>query len=206
RGEAIRCLAESGFLGIALDFSPDATVMAHETLRRAAGPLRASGVLGFATKLPLASGSVGVVLLLDVVEHLAAVDLWRALGEAKRVLAPGGALVVHTSPNLWYYRFGYPLYRALERLRGHELPKDPRDRNPWLKPMHVNEQTPRTLRRSLRAAGFDVRRLLLRPADPAPGEPDRRLRRLLGWVAGLPGLRNVLCNDIFAVACPESRR
>lgn len=206
RGEAIRSLAEAGFPCFALDFSPDAAVLARETLRRAAGPVRAAGVLGLAAELPLANESVETVLLLDVVEHLAAADLPRVLGEVRRVLAPGGVLVVHTAPNLRYYRFGYPLYRAIERARGHTLPKDPRDRNPYLGSMHVNEQTPGTLRQTLRQAGFEIRRLLLRPADPAPGEPDRRLRRLLVWIAGRPGLRNVLCNDIFVVACPESRR
>jgi len=51
---------------------------------------------GDATRLPFASGSFDVVLLNDIIEHLAE-DLGRAmLAEVFRVLRPGGRLVVDT--------------------------------------------------------------------------------------------------------------
>ena len=53
--------------------------------------------------LPLASGSVDVVIMSEIIEHL--VDTDAALAEARRVLAPGGWLLLST-PNLaaWYNR------------------------------------------------------------------------------------------------------
>jgi SAM-dependent methyltransferase len=53
--------------------------------------------------LPLASGSVDVVIMSELIEHL--VDTDAALAEAGRVLVPGGRLLLST-PNLaaWYNR------------------------------------------------------------------------------------------------------
>ncbi len=53
--------------------------------------------------LPLASGSVDVVIMSELIEHL--VDTDAALDEAARVLVPGGRLLLST-PNLaaWYNR------------------------------------------------------------------------------------------------------
>jgi SAM-dependent methyltransferase len=53
--------------------------------------------------LPLASGSVDVVIMSELIEHLVDTDV--ALTEAGRVLVPGGSLLLST-PNLaaWYNR------------------------------------------------------------------------------------------------------
>jgi SAM-dependent methyltransferase len=68
--------------------------------RRGVAAVRAS-IDGFG--LPLASGSVDVVLMSELIEHLADTDA--ALLEARRVLVPGGTLLLST-PNLaaWYNR------------------------------------------------------------------------------------------------------
>jgi SAM-dependent methyltransferase len=55
------------------------------------------------TGLPVKSGSVDVVIMSEVIEHL--VDTDSAIEEARRVLKPGGSLLLST-PNLaaWYNR------------------------------------------------------------------------------------------------------
>jgi SAM-dependent methyltransferase len=55
------------------------------------------------TGLPVRSGSVDVVIMSEVIEHL--VDTDSAIEEARRVLKPGGSLLLST-PNLaaWYNR------------------------------------------------------------------------------------------------------
>jgi SAM-dependent methyltransferase len=76
----------------------------------AAGPLKRAAERGLTlvrgsldTGLPFASGSVDVVILSEVVEHL--VDTDGGLAELYRVLRPGGHLVLST-PNLaaWFNR------------------------------------------------------------------------------------------------------
>ena len=94
--------------------------------------------------------------MLDVVEHLHPHELARVLDEVHRVLRPGGQLIAHTMPNLWYYRWGYPLYRVVQRLRGQHLPTNPRERWSYSE-VHVNEQTPLSLYRVLRQSNFATR-------------------------------------------------
>jgi demethylmenaquinone methyltransferase/2-methoxy-6-polyprenyl-1,4-benzoquinol methylase len=53
-------------------------------------------VLGDARRLPLATGSADAVLALDVLDLFSTPDLGRVLGEARRVLRPGGRLCVVT--------------------------------------------------------------------------------------------------------------
>jgi ubiquinone/menaquinone biosynthesis C-methylase UbiE len=155
--------------------------------------------LGFqqsdAQALPLASDSFDVVIMADLVEHLTPRALDAALGEARRVLKPGGRLVIHTMPNLWYYRFGYPLFRFYQSLQGIDLPKDPRQR--WgFEHLHVNEQTPASLKRALRGSGFKTKVWLELGGQDDLGPITKTITRGL---ARLPVLRQTLCNDIYAI-------
>lgn len=67
-----------------------------------------------ATDLPLADGSVDAVLMLDIVEHVESPE--RALAEARRVLRPGGVLVVSVPHRgLLQGLDSLNVYRALRR-------------------------------------------------------------------------------------------
>jgi ubiquinone/menaquinone biosynthesis C-methylase UbiE len=68
-----------------------------------------------ACSLPFANRSFDIVFMLDIVEHLYPKELNQTLQEAHRVLKENGKLIVHTMPNIWYYRLGYPFYRFLQR-------------------------------------------------------------------------------------------
>ena len=154
-----------------------------------------------AQRLPLASASADVVFMLDVVEHLNPAELQATLDEAWRVLKPGGRLVVHTMPNLWYYRWGYPLYRGLQGLRGQRLPADPRQR--WsYSHVHVNEQTPPRLVRTLRGSRFQTRVWLASTVD-YNYEPNRLVRWGMGFLTRAWPFRYIFCNDIFAIGVKD---
>jgi SAM-dependent methyltransferase len=117
--------------------------------RQASGPglgLTAASVV----ELPFAAASFDAVVLSEVLEHLA--DDRRALGEAFRVLAPGGLLVV-TVPHARYPFLWDPLNRTLEAVLGTAIRRGPLA-GIWAG--HVRLYTPEALRARIEAAGFTV--------------------------------------------------
>lgn len=151
-----------------------------------------------ATAIPFTDNYFDRVLMLDVVEHLYPWELQQSYQEIWRVLKSGGQLIIHTAPNLWYYQYGYPIYRLLNCLRGHKLPVNPRDRFKFHQ-THVNEQSILSLKRQLSQAGFEVTSWLTHiPKDTTP----------LPWLARLitpvlynvPPLLWIFRNDLFAIA------
>ena len=110
---------------VGLDPAPEAA----RYCRRRALPM----VLGSGLELPFADGSFDAVLALDVIEHVP--DDVAMLREARRVLRPGGTLVVTVPALPW-------LWSAHDDVNH-----------------HYRRYTLATLRRSLRAGGFLPRRI-----------------------------------------------
>jgi ubiquinone/menaquinone biosynthesis C-methylase UbiE len=200
RGELLHHSAARGAMAFGVDYAEAAIEISRRLKRHhesAGHPGQIHLQLASGLALPYRANSFDIAFLLDVVEHLHHKELSRTLSEIYRVLVPGGRLVVHTMPNLWYYRLGYPLFRGFQRLRGVRLPKNPRSR--WdYSDVHVNEQTPRSLGRSLSAAGFKVV-VWLQSTDNYQREPNRFVRAMMNFLAGTPPFRWIFCNDIFAV-------
>jgi SAM-dependent methyltransferase len=124
-----------------------------------------------ATALPFADGSVGALVLFDVLHHLPAPA--RFFAEAVRVLRPGGRVILcepHVSP------LSFPIYRFFheERL---ELDVDPLAEVPPGDPFDANQAIPTLLLGRARAdfeRRFPSLRLVLHqrlagPAYPASG-------------------------------------
>jgi SAM-dependent methyltransferase len=187
RGELLAVAVELGAAhAYGIEYSPDAVRMAATTLERHGVGAKAEVLLADARRVPLDDGIADLVCLVDVAEHLTPEELHGALLEARRVLKPGGRVVIHTMPNRLIYSVTYPVLRlALGHAR---WPKDPR--NHLERMMHVNEQTVRSLRRSLTAAGFaaDVELGAWVYTDFLPGGRGRRLYELLARVRPLAQL------------------
>lgn len=96
-GLMVENLVRAGYRVVGLDRLPEGLTVARQ-LGGGAWPVQSE-----ATRLPLRSGVFGGVLLLDVLEHVEEKEL---LHEVRRILAPGGVLVITVPaiPWLWSYR------------------------------------------------------------------------------------------------------
>ena len=200
RGEIILQCAKQGSIAWGIDYAFPALELAKEAIHDSSDQ-ESMNMIGIqqanAQHLPFMNDSADVVFMLDLVEHLLPEELKRALVETFRILKPGGRLIIHTMPNLWYYHFGYPVYRFIQSLRGEELPEDPRKR--WsYSHVHVNEQTPRTLKKALIASGFQTK-VWLQSTVSYEYEKNLIVRRGMEFLTTVPPLRTIFCNDIFAV-------
>ncbi len=220
RGEAALQAVRRGARVTALDYSLGSLSLAARSLSMlpARDPRRERALLvaAEAGRLPLPDACADRVLLLDLVEHLHDWQLRALLAEIHRIIRPGGYVIIHTLPNRWALALVYPLLRLL-------VPDLPRQvRSDYERRVHVNEQSPRSLRRSLEAAGFEARvwveEWTTRQAGRGAGRdyPDAAraagyaalgrsgFRRAARWLMRTPA-RSGVGNDIFALACPARR-
>ncbi|MBT2509055.1 class I SAM-dependent methyltransferase [Streptomyces sp. ISL-98] len=135
--------------------------------------------------LPFGNGAAQAILFSEVIEHL--VDPDSALDELRRVLAPGGHLMLST-PNLaaWYNRalllagvqpvFSEVSLRAIHGRPGREVVG------------HLRLYTARALREFLTASGFEVIRIAGAPFHGVP----RALRPLDRLACAAPSAASIL--------------
>jgi cyclopropane fatty-acyl-phospholipid synthase-like methyltransferase len=204
RGEVVVHCGLGGADAVGIDYSKAGLRLAQQAIVYANGLARVGWrrphlSLGNARQLPFQDDAFDRAIMGDVVEHLYPEDLRAALAETYRVLVPGGQLLIHTMPNLWYYRYGYPLFRLVQRVRGISLPADPRDRFRFSH-VHVNEQTPRMLRKTLAESPFSHWRIWLHDyREYAQYGPVMRCAMKL--LVSVPLINKVFCDDIFVLAC-----
>ncbi|MGA2037797.1 MAG: methyltransferase domain-containing protein [Bryobacteraceae bacterium] len=148
RGELSIALAKLGFAVTGIDYSPDAIALAESAKSATGDPsLKVQFVCDDLIRAPL-DGSYDAVVAADVVEHLAPAELDELYQRIAAQLADDGLFVIHTFPNSWYYRYEHARKLRIARSVGAYLPLNPRSHYERL--MHINEQSPRVLRRQLR--------------------------------------------------------
>lgn len=152
RGEVSIHLARLGHDVTAVDYSESAIELARAAFERAValgGPrLKISFHRSDVNALQL-SGDYNVAVASDMIEHLAPAELDCLYGRLSAHLAPLGMFVVHTTPSAWFYRYEYARRVREAGKIGAYLPREPRTR--YEKMMHINEQSPRILKRQLSA-------------------------------------------------------
>ena len=148
RGEIGVHLAAMGHKVLAVDYSESAINLARTAAEAAGVRSRIGFHRGDVNQVRL-SGLYDVAVASDLIEHLSPAELDCLYSRIAAHLAPEGLLVIHTFPNAWYYKYEHP--RRLREARKLEayVPLEPRSRYEEL--MHINEQSPRVLKRQLRA-------------------------------------------------------
>ena len=216
RGELPIYCASIGAEAVGIDYSEDSLELARQGAR-----IHDPGVQARCSfrsmdcqHLDFPDATFDRVFMLDVIEHLNPSEAIASLSEIRRVLRPNGRLLIHTEPNLNFVKLMLPMYesRALHWLLRPlmvAVTGSPIAFGPDRARVHVNEQSPRTLRRALREAGMVGRvwttglygwgELL---------EPRQMLKRVLltGWpVTMVPPLRPVFGVNVWAIAAPAAR-
>lgn len=147
RGELTYYLAKQGFTVTAIDYSQSAIDLAEQCF---ASDDELKQKVQFhcdnccTVKL---SGKYDLALASDVIEHLAFQEVEALYQKVAQFLNSDGLFIVHTFPNLWYYCYEYPRRRRIATSVGAYLPPQPRSRYELL--MHINEQSPRILKKQL---------------------------------------------------------
>lgn len=107
-------LLRSGYCLVETDVSPGQLAEARRLHRESGFGERSLHLLADASRLPFADASFDGILMVASLHHLP--DPAGALAEARRVLRPGGLLVLGTEPNDWQNRTIYPIGKVLLRL------------------------------------------------------------------------------------------
>lgn len=147
RGELTYYFANQGFSVTSVDYSPKAIELAKTCFHAEAH---------LAAQVKFICGDVGDVVLSDrydlavasdVIEHLSPAEVEALYHRVAQHIHKNGLFIIHTFPNLWYYQYHYPRQRKIAAAVGAYLPVQPRSRYELL--MHINEQSPRVLKKQL---------------------------------------------------------
>lgn len=158
RGELLLNCAFKNAFAFGIDYSPDALHIINEAI--ACKPVdirrRIKLQLADARHLPFKKEVFDIVFITDVLELLSLAESETLLKAVHFVLKPKGVLAIHTAPNKWYFRFGYPFYRLLRLINdGEVLPIKPR-RSPY-DYLYINEQNFFSFKYLLRRNNFTGR-------------------------------------------------
>lgn len=183
RGELLAVAVKMGAArAVGVEYAEAAVAMANQTLEAHGVTDKAEVILADARAIPIDDETADLVTLLDVVEHLSPDELARTLREARRVMKPGGRLLIHTFPTRTMYDVTYRLQRMWPGRRS--WPKEPR--NEYELAMHINEQSVWSLGKALKEAGFSQSKAELGEWVYTSWLTDQRAAKLYHRLAKVP--------------------
>jgi predicted O-methyltransferase YrrM len=147
RGELAYALTKAGAIVEAVDYSESAIALTKQVFRnedelRRKVTIKCEDITQLSGAQPFDR-----IIASDLIEHLRPEELDKMYANFSSQLAIGGELIIHTFPNLWFYKYGYERKRRIVRQQGGFLSPEPRTHYERL--MHINEQSPRVLKRQL---------------------------------------------------------
>lgn len=163
RGEMAYQAALKGASVIGLDYSTEAIKLSNKIKPPRSGKLSFHLLKGH--KLPIRNHSIDVIFFVDVIEHLYPEEVRVILSEFKRILVPGGKIIVHTAPNKDYYDYGYKYFTRFANILANlfvwpilfreRLVSSSNPRTIYEKEVHVNECSKEMVERYFGDAGFE---------------------------------------------------
>jgi ubiquinone/menaquinone biosynthesis C-methylase UbiE len=204
RGELLyHCAKEKGAVVAGIDYSEAAYEIAKKTLADVPG---ADVRRADCRELPFEDESFDRVVSGDVIEHLCFEDGVRMLKEIRRVLKPGGLMIIHTTPNTLFKKIAYPAVRpilkvlnakAVEHMQTHLYGTGEVF-------LHLHEFNLFTLRKIARVAGLDGAKAWIDPDVLRSGKhritrefASNPLVAIAAWCARFAPVRLVLGNDLY---------
>ncbi|WP_414584200.1 methyltransferase domain-containing protein [Scytonema sp. PCC 10023] len=147
RGELSFYFARQGFTVTAIDYSQNAIELAKKCFDgEASVQANVEFICDDVCNVSL-SQKYDLAVASDIIEHLSSQEVEKFYHKIAQHLKSDGLFVVHTFPNLWYYKYDYQRKRRIAASVGAYLPAQPRSRYEML--MHINEQSPRVLKKQL---------------------------------------------------------
>jgi predicted O-methyltransferase YrrM len=187
RGELCLEFARRGIEVTGIDYSRDAVEIARTATNRLPDLSRLISLKCSDVNSADLQGTYDFAVAVDLIEHMRPEELDRLYARTAQHLSKDGLFIVHTYPNLWFYQYGYPKRLKTAARIGAYLPTEPRSRYELL--MHINEQSPRVLKRQL-AQHFP--HVLLWFGSPSQPVDNLERKFALSEIRGSP--------DLFAVA------
>lgn len=201
RGEVLFFCRMLGAKCFGIDSSREAIRMAKKNLGGYLKKGLMEVVLMDVKGLKFDDNSFDIVVMMDLIEHLYPDEVERVLFEIKRVLRPGGKLLIHTSPN----KNNIQIVKFLAHLFGLRLVSES---------YHVNEQTPRELAARLGRYFSSVVLRTIKDRNYFLGQMNERgmvLKRIarmadffydsrsVGYLMKFSVFSNFLATDVYAV-------
>jgi 2-polyprenyl-3-methyl-5-hydroxy-6-metoxy-1,4-benzoquinol methylase len=146
RGELCFALALAGASVTGIDYSPSAIAIAENTFSGAINKDKLEFIYDDFLQFDF-NKEFDRIIATDFIEHIEKSRSDRVLRKVAGLLKPGGFFILHTSPNSLNYEIPYQVKRSMARSVGSYLPKNPRTY--YEDVMHINEQTPDSLKTSL---------------------------------------------------------
>jgi 2-polyprenyl-3-methyl-5-hydroxy-6-metoxy-1,4-benzoquinol methylase len=149
RGELTYFFAQQGAKVTSIDYSSDAIGLVEKTFEGSEDNFKRVKLVCDSVLNPeIYEDAYDLAVASDLIEHLSDDEDETLYGLISGLLKPKeGTFVVHTAPNFWLYKYQHPRQQKAAKQVGCWLP---RIRRTWYeKLMHINEQSPRVLKKQL---------------------------------------------------------
>jgi 2-polyprenyl-3-methyl-5-hydroxy-6-metoxy-1,4-benzoquinol methylase len=146
RGELCYALLQAGASVTGIDYSPSAISIAEQTFREVIRKDTLEFICDDFLKYTF-DKKFDRIIATDFIEHIGKKRCELVISKVAELLNQNGLFIIHTSPNAMNYETPYQQKRAIARSIGCYLPKNPRTH--YEDVMHINEQTPDSLKKVL---------------------------------------------------------